>query len=80
MAMAKKGPAVDIVFGMGKPKSGADEHDDGDDSRSMLIGALGDAGIEGDKAEAVADALHEYILSCTSGGDESDEAPESGKY
>ena len=76
--LGKKGPAVDIVFGMGKPKkSGGEDHDE---SRDMLIGALGDAGIDGDKAEALADALHDYIMSCTSGGEAGEEAaPESDK-
>lgn len=63
-----KGMGIDLVFGgppKGKPMP--DEHDaDHEEARDTLLGALSDAGIEGEKAETLTDALHEYIMSCIS--------------
>jgi hypothetical protein len=76
---AKKSPAaVDIVFGMGPKKPMPD--DDHAEAKDMLVGALNDAGIDGDKADALVDALHEYVMSCVGGsGTDEEEPPESGK-
>jgi hypothetical protein len=60
--MADKKAAIDVVFGALPKKGGAGGGDDEEESRTVLVDALKD----GDP-DTIADAIHEYILSCTGG-------------
>lgn len=71
--MAK--PGLDIVFGMGKPKSPNEDIADDNGARDLLVSSLHDVGIKGDEASNLVDALHEYIKSCVA-EHEAGESPE----
>jgi len=71
MADKKDGAAI-AVFGALPKKGGAGMGgEDHDDARAVLVDALKD----GDP-ETVADALHEYIMSCIPGGSSSKDEEE----
>ena len=81
MASPKHGAALEMVFGMGEPKSGADEgaHDE---ARDMLISAFHDVGIKDEEASNLVDALHEYVEACIEqhgAAGEEEEEPQSEK-